>query len=429
MTNTNSIIDWVTALAERYPRTIDLGLERIQQQAEQAGLLSDWPCPIIHVAGTNGKGSCVRLLEQTYLQAGYKVCAYTSPHILQFNERIRLNGEMVSDELLLKACTHLEPLISKQGTTFFEFTTLLAFQIARWFKPDVFIVEVGLGGRLDATNILNADVAIVTSIGLDHCEYLGYNRDAIATEKAGIFKANSIAICGDDQAPVTILKRAQELGISCRQLGSDFSYLIDGDHWQYTTKDVSKIFPMPKLKVQNVAISMAVVDALQFRLPVNEAVVVDAMHSTTLEGRFEQIDGDLPMVLDVAHNEDSMTYLAQQCKRRGYQQMTAVVGMLKTKDAFASLLPMKDVVEHWHLVELPDDRGLAVDKLAEVLARIGVKSWYTWADMDAALDACRASGHVSEQQPLLVFGSFVTVGLVKQRLHLTQGRKSVECTN
>ncbi|MDF1653720.1 MAG: bifunctional folylpolyglutamate synthase/dihydrofolate synthase [Coxiellaceae bacterium] len=423
------LAEWIEHITRAHPKEIKLGLERISKQAQKAELLV-WDCPVILVAGTNGKGSCVKLMEQMYVQAGYRVASYYSPHLINFNERICLNGESISDNDLVQAFEQLDGVIGSSDTTYFEYTTLVALQAFKNFKPDVVIAEVGLGGRLDAINILDADASIITSIGLDHCEYLGNTREAIATEKAGIFRKDAIAICGDTKPPTTIAQQANKVGARLLQWGADFDYRVVGNHWQYFGVDDCLQLPIPQLKCQNAATALTAVQALQSRLPVNAMAILRAMKSTRLAGRFEQHSQPIPMVLDVAHNADSADYLAKQCQRRGFTSVSAVVGILKTKNIAAILKPLLPYVEQWHVVELPDERGVAAAEIRQQLANMGAKNCYTWASVDAALQQCSKDIELSVAQSVLVYGSFVTVGLAKQWLQAPVTRRvALEYTN
>ncbi|MDF1795960.1 MAG: bifunctional folylpolyglutamate synthase/dihydrofolate synthase [Coxiellaceae bacterium] len=423
------LAEWIEHITAAHPKEIKLGLERISQQARKAELLA-WDCPVILVAGTNGKGSCVKLIEQMYLQAGYRVASYYSPHLIKFNERICLNGESIGDSALMQAFEQLDAVIGSNDTTYFEYTTLVALQAFRNFKPDVMICEVGLGGRLDAINVLDADVSIITSIGLDHCEHLGHTREAIAVEKAGIFRSGAVAICGDQKPPASIAQHAKHIGAHLVQWGVDFDYRVVGNHWQYFGVDDCLQLPIPSLKCQNAATALTAVQALQSRLPVNTKAMTQAMKNTQLAGRFECHNQPLPMVLDVAHNADSAEYLAKQCQRRGYTSLSVVVGVLKTKDIAAILKPLLPYVEQWHVVELPDERGVAAAHIRQQLANMGAKNCYTWASVDAALQQCSKDIELSVTQSVLVYGSFVTVGLAKQWLQAPVTRRvALEYTN
>ncbi len=410
----SDVSDLIEALVNKYPKEIDLGLSRVHEQAEKMGLLSDWGGVIVTVAGTNGKGSCVRLLEQAYLASGYRVVSVTSPHLMRFNERIRIDAEPVSDALLQQAVDQCERVVVGQGTTFFEFFVLMALQIARWSKPDILLLEVGLGGRLDAVNIIDPDVAVITSIGLDHCDYLGDTRELIATEKAGIFKSGCVAVCGELDPPDEIAQVADRLGITLHQVKRSFNYSQLNRAFYYHGIGDALCLATPRLKPQNVATAMAVVECLQAKLPVNPAICCQVMASTDLEGRFER-SADGQLLFDVAHNIDSIAYLAQQCTAQGWSGLTAIFGMLKSKDLTGAIEPMLPLVSNWHVLDLPDQRGMSAEEIAKTLRHKGAKNCYTWSHADAALQAAKQHG-TKVGQPVLVFGSFVTVQLVKQCL-------------
>lgn len=412
MSNVQNLVE---SIASQFPRKIELGLSRIRAQAQSLGLLHDWSCPIITVAGTNGKGSCVRLLEAAYCRAGYKVFSFTSPHISRFNERFRLNGQMVTDQQLKRAISHCTPQVAETGTTFFEFSTLLGLQLARWQQPDVMILEVGLGGRLDATNVVDATIAVITSIGIDHQEYLGDTRDKIAAEKAGVFKPGAVAICGDEQPPAVIEQVACAQAVTLHQANRDFSIERNGETLYFHGLRDAYCLKQFQLKPQNIATAIATIEALSTRLPVSHRVITQAMMATRLEGRFEQTDNGR-FVLDVAHNADSVAYLHQQCLSQGWREITVIIGVLRTKSLDEILKPMLPLVRCWHCVDLPDQRGFAATEIESRLHRFGVKSCYTWAHVDDAVEACMQQQQECTQ-PVVVFGSFVTVDLAKRCLH------------
>ncbi|HYF97542.1 MAG TPA: Mur ligase family protein, partial [Coxiellaceae bacterium] len=268
-----SLDSWLDYLNKLHPTTIDLSLERIRPLAEAMGLVR-FACPVICVAGTNGKGSTVRFLECAYLAAGFEVAAYTSPHILHFNERLRINDEVLSDALWLDAFKHIEVERGETTLSFFEFTTLAALWLCQQHTLDVIILEVGLGGRLDAVNVVDNDLAIITTIDLDHQEYLGYTREAIAKEKAGVFKENGLAVCGDLDIPLTVFEEAEHKNVSLYTLNRDYFYETYANSWVWMSAGARyDHLPLPELNIQDAATSLMAIELLQKKRAVKKKLI------------------------------------------------------------------------------------------------------------------------------------------------------------
>ena len=412
--------DWLTHLEQAHPVGIDMGLARISRVRDQLGLT--YKCPVITVAGTNGKGSTCAFLESILLSAGYKVGCHTSPHLLSFNERARVNGGVVDDELLLK---HFE-LVEKARVslkepvtlTYFEFTTLAIMHLFASLELDVVILEVGLGGRLDAVNIIDADCAIVTSVDLDHMTYLGNDREAIGYEKAGIFRVGKPAICSDPVPPKSLIQYAEQLGADLWLQGRDFNFQGDQQQWGWAGRDKRLSgLGYPALRGANQLLNasgvLAALTSLKQVLPVGAQDIRNGFALVDLPGRFQVLAGKPTTVLDVAHNPHAGAALAQSLDKMGYFPYThAVFGAMADKDIEGLVKPLLDQVDYWHCVDLPLPRAAKAQDLAGILKKMGVKDSPDSGvkihnNPEEAYGEIR--GLVSENDRILVFGSFYTV--------------------
>ncbi len=405
--------DWLDWLSHQHPKKIELGLERVGEVWERLGP-SRLHCPVITVAGTNGKGSCVAILDAILRAAGYRTGCYTSPHLLRFNERIRVAGDTAPDRRICEAFEKIERIRGRTRLTYFEFTTLAALDIFADAGPDAVILEVGLGGRLDAVNILDPDVALVSTVDMDHMAWLGDDRERIGREKAGIFRARHPAVCGDTDPPRSLLERARELSAPLFVSGRDFGYRIGeaewdcwGPGWEWTG------LPRPSLRgdfqLQNATAALMVLDCLQARLPVGDAAVRRGLQSVSLAGRFQVIPGEVTCILDVAHNAQGVRTLASTLDSFPVDGRTlAVFGMMADKDAMRMAQSMASRVDAWYLAELPVERGMPVGELASALQNAGVIRPMSRHDgVGAALRKAQAASSPGDR--ILVFGSFLTV--------------------
>jgi len=414
----NSLKKWLDSIASHSPSRIRLDLSLVKQVADAYGL-SRFSCPVVTVAGTNGKGSCVAFLEQILVTSGYRVASYYSPHLMRFNERIRIQGKEVEDEVLLASFEAINRLCDCQSLSFFEFTTLAAFHIFHSCKPEVVLLEVGLGGRQDAVNTVDADVAVITSISLDHKEYLGEDREAIGYEKSGIFRPGKLAICGDFNPPKSLMNEAQKAE-ALLLIGHDFSYQTFLNEWNWAgVQTTYKKLPLPHLKYQNAATSLMVIESLQTRLPVGYKEVVQGLKQTVLAGRFQSFFYPVKGFLDVAHNPDSARYLAQQISRQKLTgKVYAVVSMLKDKDIAGTIEPLLPLVDDWSTAALNTERSADPDQIVSCLTAFGVKNCYNFNSIPEALSraiqVCAGSGGW-----LLVYGSFYTVAAAIKFLKLS----------
>ena len=409
-----SLDQWLSHLETAHPVGIDMGLARITRVKESLGL--KFACPVITVGGTNGKGSTCAFLESILLAAGYKVACHTSPHLLRFNERARMNGADVSDADLLKAFERVEQarcrLSDPPTLTYFEFTTLAIMDIFANASVDAVILEVGMGGRLDAVNIVDADCAIVTSIDLDHMAYLGNTREAIAFEKAGIFRTKAIAICADPMPPTSLINHANTIGADLWLMGKDYSFTGDQQQWGWTGR--GKRFSglgYPALRganqLLNASAVIAALIALHDRLPVSAQDIRNGLALVELPGRFQVLPGRPTVVLDVAHNPHAAATLAESIEAMAYHPYTyAVFGAMADKDIDGVLKPLLNTVDYWYCADLPTPRAASASDLAKRLRAFN-KEALVFMDPGAAYQA--ALDKAGEGDRILVFGSFYTV--------------------
>lgn len=377
--------------------------------------LGRFDCPVITVGGTNGKGSCVALLEAMLRAQGYRVCAYTSPHLLSYNERVRVAGLEASDARLCAAFSQVEAVRDDVPLTYFEFGTLAALAIFRDSDPQAVLLEVGLGGRLDAVNLVDADLALVSSIGIDHTEWLGSDRDSIGREKAGICRPGRPAVCGDPDPPEGFLRQAGQTGARLFRFGQDFSCRArqPGADWEWQGLGAS-VGPLPRpalpgeIQLRNAAACIAGLKLLEPELPLREESIREGLRNARLPGRFQQIDGRVPVILDVAHNAEACSVLlanlrAQPCDGR----TLAVLGMLQDKPA-ADIAGIMDAGVHaWYLGGLQAGlRSQAAEALAGKLGPVS-GSLSCHADIGAAFAAAERDAGPGDR--IVVFGSFHTV--------------------
>ncbi|WEY42014.1 bifunctional tetrahydrofolate synthase/dihydrofolate synthase [Paraburkholderia sp. SUR17] len=424
MTTFPTLDAWLTHLESAHPVGIDMGLTRIGKVKDALQL--SFACPIITVGGTNGKGSTCAILETILLKAGYSVGCHTSPHLLAFNERARVNGQIATGEELLPhfeaveaaRCSLPEPV----SLTYFEFTTLAIMHLFAARDLDAVIFEVGLGGRLDAVNILDTDCAIITSIDLDHTEYLGDTREKIALEKAGIFRAGKPAICADPVPPQTLIEYAEEIGADLWLFGRDFRYEgqpgSERQQWTYAGRAMRRAaLAYPALRganqLINTSAALAGLEALRDRLPVSAQDIRLGLANVELPGRFQVLPGKPSIIFDVGHNPHAAAVLAQNLGSMGYFPYTyAVFGSMRDKDISGVVRHLKGEIDHWCVTDLPLPRAAKAEELEHVLRDAGVTdgpdSSVTRFESPAAAfqDALKRA---TENDRILVFGSFVTV--------------------
>ena len=423
--------DWLALLESRHAEVhINMGLDRVRAVKLAMGLR--FACPVIMVAGTNGKGSTCAMLESILLRAGYKVGLYIKPHFLDFNERARINGELASDAALIEAFNAVEASRTDIDLTYFEFTTLAIMHLLAGAKPDVAILEVGLGGRLDAVNVIDADVSIVTSVDIDHTDFLGTTREAIGFEKAGIFRTGKPAICSDPVPPASLVAHAEAIGADLWLLGRDFNYSGDKQQWNYGGRNQRRnSLAYPSLRganqLLNAAAALAALEVLRLELPVGAQEVRSGLVMVELPGRFQVLPGRPSVIFDVAHNPHAASALAQNLGNMGFHPYTyAVFGSMQDKDVDGVIAAMAGHIDHWCLAELPSPRSahtaqlaLAVEQHRPADAREG--EWSSSQFADPAKAFANAMSRAGENDRIVVFGSFYTVAGVmaarKSSLH------------
>ena len=406
-----TLADWLTFLETLHPKTIALGLERVAEVKQRLQLEPTFP--IIVVGGTNGKGSVCAMLEAMLHAAGYRVGCYTSPHLLNYNERVRIAKQPVSDADLCASFAQIELVRGDIALTYFEFGTLAAMQCFISHEIEVAILEVGLGGRLDAVNVFDSDCAVVTSIAIDHTEYLGDTREKIAFEKAGIFRGGKVAVFGDTDMPDAIAIQAQKAGAQLRCLGQQFSFKANELQWDYQGVTRRSSLPFPALRgayqLNNASAVLAALDALKDRLPVSMAAVRRGLMEVELPGRFQVLPGKPLLILDVAHNPHAARALAKNlASMPPFPKTFAVCAMLKDKDMAGVVREMLWQVDEWLVAGIAAPRGASADELGSVVQRELIEGQVlTFATVTGALHhACKEAG---ENDRIVAFGSFYTV--------------------
>ncbi len=410
-----SLADWLARLEKLHPSTIELGLDRVRRVKDALGLAPDFP--LIVVGGTNGKGSTCAYLEAILGAAGYKTGLYTSPHLLRYNERVRIAGVESSDAELVAAFERIDAARGDTSLTYFEFGTLGAMAQFVDAHVDVAILEVGLGGRLDAVNVFDPDAAIVTSVDLDHMEYLGDTREQIGFEKAGIYRAGRPAICADPAPPARLLGHARDIGADLRCVNRDFSVQREDDRWRYRGTDIAwPDLPLPAMagafQLCNAAAALAALEALRDRLPVSEAAIRQGLAAARVPGRFQRIARAPDVIVDVAHNPEAARALAAALREQPVSGRTlAVVGMLADKDAAGVFAALSGEIDAWWACTPESPRAQdAVALAASLRAQVGRAPVSVQPDVNAAL--AEARGAAREGDRILVFGSFYTVAAV-----------------
>ncbi len=413
------LTEWLAHCEKLHPLAVEMGLGRVRQVADRMQLALK--VPVITVAGTNGKGSTCAMLEAIYLQAGYKTGVYTSPHLVQFEERCRLLGESPPASVFASAFEQVEQARGETSLTYFEFSTLAILKMMSDAELDVVILEVGLGGRLDAVNLIDADCAVITSIDLDHTALLGNDRETIGLEKAGIMRAGKSVVLSDPVPPSTIIQHAKDLGADLWLLGQDFNFSGDQLQWSWAGRGRRYSgLAYPALRGANQLLNasgvLAAVEIMRPTLPVTAQAIRNGLAMVELTGRFQIVPGEPVLVLDVAHNPHSVAALAANLDAMGFYPCThAVFGAMADKDLASMLTKILPMVDAWYFTDLPLARATTAAQLAE-----------SWRAMNTRHDV-KASQHVSPEKALeaaiaaagptdriLVFGSFHTVGGVLQ---------------
>lgn len=414
-----TLAQWLEHLERLHPQTIAMGLERVAQVRQAIAL--DPRYPVITVGGTNGKGSCCAMLEAMLLHAGYRVGCYTSPHLLRYNERVRIGGTDADDGVLCRAFEHVESARSDTLLTYFEFGTLAAMAAFAAAGIEVAVLEVGLGGRLDAVNAFDADCALVASVDLDHQNYLGDTREVIGFEKAGIFRARRPAVCADADPPAALLAHAREIGADLLLIDRDFGYSADLTQWRYWGPGGKRYgLPHPVLRgayqLANAAACITVLDQLRGRVPVTAQDIRSGLLQAEIAGRFQVLPGRPQVILDVAHNPHAARALAANLGSMPAGGKTiAVLAMLQGKDVAGVVNAVKDRITHWQVATAEGSRGMAAQQLATEIARAGVAAPVT--QFENVAGAWRAACIMAaENDKIIAFGSFLTVAAVMREL-------------
>jgi len=407
---TSPLAAWLYYLEHLHSQAIELGLDRVKAVASKLDLLQ--PAPFVFtVAGTNGKGTTCRTLEAILIAAGLRVGVYSSPHLVRYTERVRIQGEELSEEAHCRSFATLEAGRGDISLTYFEYGTLSALRLFKDARLDVVILEVGLGGRLDATNIVDANVAVVTSIALDHTDWLGSDRESIGREKAGVFRGNKPAIVGEPDMPQSIADVAAEKGADLYRLGERWNYRVVGDRWRWEAQDgeVLDDLPVPNVPLPNAATALAALHYCALNIP--ETAIRSGLQQAQLPGRFQTVSESPRLILDVAHNPHAASYLAgrlAQLPRHG-GKVRAVVGMLHDKDIAGTLACLAPQIDQWYCAPLEGPRGASVEELAVHLTQA-----HQFTDVVSAWQ--QAMQDADSQDIVIVCGSFHTVAHVMAAL-------------
>jgi dihydrofolate synthase/folylpolyglutamate synthase len=412
-----SLDDWLEFISNQHPVTIELTLDRVAEVWRvlcPAGPDGSPGFPVITVGGTNGKGSTCAMLEAILDRAGYRVGCYTSPHLLRYNERVRIARHDAPDADLCRAFDAVESARGGIGLTYFEFGTLAALWLMIESRVDVAVLEVGLGGRLDAVNIIDADVSVVTSVGLDHMEYLGDTRDSIGREKAHIFRPGRTAVCADADPPATVLEHAATIDAPLLLIGRDFDYEVEAQQWRYRgPRAMRHGLPPPALRgiaqLANASAAITALDLLHERLPVSAGALRSGLVHVENPGRFQVLPGRPTVVLDVAHNPHAAEVLVHNlAQMTGHARTLAVFSMLADKDVAGVVRILRGHIDHWYVAPLPGPRGSAVEPLLRTLHEAGVSAPVeVCADIENACASANQAAGGGDR--IVVFGSFLTV--------------------
>jgi dihydrofolate synthase / folylpolyglutamate synthase len=419
-----SLDDWLRRFETLHPKKIDLTLDRVTAVIERLELKPP-PYKVVTVGGTNGKGSCVAMLESIYWHAGYEVGAFTSPHLWRFNERIRVNGADAHDAELAELFSIVDSTLGGITLSYFESSTVAALLHFARKRVDVAVLEVGMGGRLDASNAIDTDCALVVSVDLDHREWLGDDREAIGREKAGIMRRGKPAVIADRDPPKSVVAYAAAEGALPRLIGRDFEFRRAPGGWRRAAgkgNDEGRVLPLPPFggdeQLGNAAACAAVVDGLASDLPVSDDALAEGIRTAYLRGRFERatVDG-VEWIFDVAHNPAAVAILAASLARLQRAPRTlAVFAAMRDKDLAGVIAPLVPSVDTWFVTQANAERGAPGDELRDVLAEGGARAIEVTADVAASTAAARAAAQPGAR--VIVFGSFVTVGAAAEALGL-----------
>ena len=426
MRNFNTVNEWLDWQQTVHPLNIDFKLERILSVYKKLNI-SKIANKIITVAGTNGKGSTVSFLESVLNKKKYRVGTFTSPHILRYNERIKINGVEIDDESLLETFEMIDEKRGDTTLTYFEFATLSAFYLFSKSNLDVAVLEVGLGGRLDATNIVDSDISIITSIGIDHTEFLGNTIDSIALEKAGVMRPFKTCIYAQEKPPSALLKYAKNKSVNLLIHNNDYKVSLGTSNWTLKSKH-KFINEIPNLKMVGdyqynyAAASLLALDIILPECLQDYDVIKKALSETEISGRFQYLSKSPDIILDVAHNEDAARSLSDNIKKIGYDKIIVVLGVLADKDVYSIVEPFSSLVDHWYIGTINSERGMNSDEI-----KFRINSIYknklsigTYASVTSAFNAAKYDQ--MRDSLLLVYGSFYTVSEALKE-HLLEHKK------
>ena len=406
----SSLNQWLDYLLAIHPSEIDMGLTRVSAVARRLEVIDLAPAKVITVAGTNGKGTTCAMLASILRQADLSVGVYSSPHLLHYNERVQINQQDASDASLIEAFCAIEAARGDISLTFFEYATLAGLYLFKAAKVDVIILEVGLGGRLDATNMIDSTATILTSIDLDHQEYLGDTRELVGREKAGVFRPDCLAIVGEPDLPMSVTEYAHQIGTTLYRVGHEFDYHKDQSHsdqWHFTSmQQTYSGLSLPKLPLANAA---SVVALLSHIWPhISQQQINQGLQQAQLAGRLEQVSEQPLVLLDVAHNPHAARYLAQQLQAYQGRRIVALCGMLKDKDITSVLATLAEQISHWNFVSLDIPRGASAQTLRQALPNDACRDRASeFVDISSAWHAIQTT--VKADDVVIVFGSFYTV--------------------
>jgi len=419
-----TLAQWLDYIGRQHPDAIALGLDRVRTVYQRLEIALS--CPVITVAGTNGKGSTCAMLEAVLAASGRKVGLYTSPHFLRYNERVRIGGREAPDAELTEGFAAVEAARGGEPLTYFEYGTLAALWAFARAQPDVLVLEVGLGGRLDAVNVVDADCAVITSVDVDHVEYLGDTREAIGREKAGIFRHGRPAVVADPDPPESVLAAAAGCGAQLLRIGREFGLRTHPGQWDFLgPRGTRAALAYPPLRgarqVRNAAAALAALDALYPRIAVSMQDVRQGLADAVVPGRFQVLPGRPQVILDVAHNPEAARALAENLGAAGFAEETiGVFGMLRDKDIAAVARAVAPRITAWEVGSLGGTRGASAAQLAQALAQAGVTGPVRQHEsVAAAFTAARSRARDNDK--IVAFGSFLTVADVMQCLAAPAG--------
>lgn len=409
-----SLETWLDYLLAIHPTEIEMGLGRVSQVADRLGLRDLGTTKVITVAGTNGKGTTCAMVEQVLLLAGESVGVYSSPHMLKYNERVRIDGKDVDDGRFVQAFDAINQARGDISLSYFEFATLAGLYIFKAAKLDTVLLEVGLGGRLDAINIIDADIAVITSIDLDHQEYLGDTRESVGMEKAGILRANKPGVIGEPDLPACVIQYANDLGAVLHRVGHEFSYSSEADFWQFSGLQPMSDIPLPALPLPNAATALALLELGWPQLSAD--IIREGIQGARLTGRLEVVTEQPLVLLDVAHNPHAARYLAKQLEKHQAKRLFALCGMLKDKDCRQVIETLAPLVDVWAFTSLQTERSASGEALNKIFVRqvqhTGVSADAKHFDsVESAWGAIAAE--ICQGDVVIVFGSFYTVAEFK----------------